>query len=179
MTNKPPFIARLFYSYCHKDKQHKEEMEKSLSLLRQHDLLREWSDRLILPGQPISSEVQEEMSRADILVFLLSPNFIASNECIKEWNYAKTTLSKKRIIFRIPIIVDHCAWKDLLESDDIKALPRDGQPVTSFSNSAIAWHQVYEGLKLVIDKVRNNFTAKEAFLNKINETVFFLKRTSD
>ncbi len=148
-------------------------MEKSLSLLRRDGLLKEWSDQLILPGQPISQRVREEMDQADILVFLLSQDFLASDECMKEWNYAKGTLSSDRSIFRIPVIVSTCAWEDLLESDDIKALPKDGKPVTSFHAMDTAWHQVYNGLKTVIEQLRQNFTPRPEFLTELNETEFF------
>ena len=121
----------------------------------------------------ISSNIRKEMDRADILVFLLSQDFIASAECMKEWSYAKTALSKKRPIFRIPIIVGHCSWLDLLDSDDIKALPHDGRPVTDFCNVAIAWHHIYEGLRDVVDELRNAFYPKQDFINEIEEIDFF------
>ena len=151
------FTVRLFYSYCHRDKQHKEDMEKSLSLLRRRGFLTDWSDQQILPGQQISTKVRTEMDRADILVFLLSQDFIASDECMKEWNYARDSMSQNRLYFRIPIIINECAWLDLLDSDDIKALPEDGRSVTSFQRTSTAWHQVFEGLKTTIDHMRRNF----------------------
>ena len=173
MTNKNSnFTVRLFYSYSHKDQQHKQRIQESLSLLRRGGLLTQWSDKQIRPGQIISQRVREEIDRADILVFLLSPNFIASKECMKEWNYAKLLVSENKPVIRIPIILVDCAWKDLLESDDIKALPEDGNPVTSFDRAETAWHQIYEGLKEVINFLRNNFTPKSSFLNEIQKTEF-------
>lgn len=171
------FNARLFYSYCHRDQRHKADMQKSLSLLKRQGLLTEWSDQLILPGQSISSKIRNEMDRADIFVFLLSQDFIASPECMKEWYYAKNTLSKNRLVFRIPIIVDGCAWKDLLKSDDLKALPDDGKPVTAFDTASIPWDQVYTGIKKVIDQLRNTFTARQEFLDELSETEFFSQKS--
>ena len=125
MTSQQPVLpTNLFYSYCHKDIQHKAHMEKALTLLQRNKLLRNWSDQNILPGQTISQKVRAEMDRADVMVFLLSQDFIASEECMKEWDYAKQ-LATKKLLFRIPIILKDCAWKDLLENDDIKALPTD------------------------------------------------------
>ncbi len=61
-------------------------MEDALALLRDQDgVLKEWSDRHIHPGQEISSKIQEQLKNADILVFLISSNFISSVECRKEW----------------------------------------------------------------------------------------------
>ena len=172
MTNqRPVFPARLFYSYCHKDAQHRASMEKSLALLKQEGLLEDWSDQSILPGESISKRVREEMDKADIMVFLLSQDFIASEECMKEWDYGKQ-LAKDKLVFRIPIILENCPWKDLLDSDDIKALPKDGKPVAGFTRADVAWQEVYEGIKAVIDQLRKSFTPKPYFIKEIEKTDF-------
>ena len=165
------FTVRLFYSYCHKDARHRVAMERSLAFLKQEGLLKDWSDQSILPGQSISQKVREEMDRADIMVFFLSQDFIASEACIKEWRHAKQ-LSQRKSLFRIPVILRDCAWKDLLASDDIKALPTDGKPVAEFTDADAAWQQVYEGVKDVINQLRNTFTPKSEFIGEIEKTDF-------
>ena len=172
MTRQQPvFTVRLFYSYCHKDDRHRAAMERSLAFLKQEGLLKDWSDQSILPGQSISRNVREEMDRADIMVFLLSPDFIASEACMKEWRYAKQ-LAQRKLLLRIPIILRNCAWKDLLASDDIKALPTDGKSVTEFTDADVAWQQVYEGVKDVINQFKNTFTPKSEFIGEIEKTDF-------
>lgn len=57
MSPQSKFTIKLFYSYSHKDQQHREKMEKSLTLLRDQDgILKDWSDQQILPGQHISKK---------------------------------------------------------------------------------------------------------------------------
>lgn len=168
---QPAFTVRLFYSYCHKDARHRAAMERSLAFLKQEGLLKDWYDQSILPGQSISQKVREEMDQADIMVFLLSQDFIASEACIKEWRHAKQ-LSQRKSLFRIPIILRDCAWKNLLDSDDIKALPTDGKPVAEFTYRDTAWQQVYEGIKVVINQLRNTFTPKSEFIEEIEKTDF-------
>lgn len=167
--------VHLFYSYCHKDQQHKTSMEKSLELLKQNGLLQEWSDRSILSGESISEKIRQELDKADIIVFLVSPDFIASAECRKEWEYAKQREENKSL-FRIPIILKDCAWKDLLDDDNVKALPVDGRPVTNFRAQNTAWQQVYEGLKLIIRRLRNTFTLKLDFQAEMEETEFLSQK---
>ena len=127
------FTVRLFYSYSHKDSDFRKSMEDSLSLLKQRGLLDDWSDLKILPGGKISRNNRTKMDNADIMVFLLSRNFIASTECMKEWEYAKRLANEKALV-RIPIILSDCAWLDLLGNDDIKALPQDGKPIVRFAD---------------------------------------------
>ena len=152
-------------------------MERSLSLLEQRGLLDGWSDQAILPGQPISDAVRSKLDNTDIVVFLLSQDFIASDECMKEWKYTAGLAKGNSTLVRIPIIVRDCAWKELLGSDDIKALPNDGRPIIRFTDSDTAWQQVYEGIRDVVDQLRNTFTAKPEFIEELQKTEFLSQST--
>ena len=163
---------QLFYSYCHKDSKYKDSMETSLALLKREGLIEEWSDQQILPGKSISTKIREKMNQANIIVFLFSPDFIASEECLKEWEYAQTLSAENEQIFRIPVILRSCTWKQVLGEDDVKALPSDGQPVTHFSDPDTAWMEVYQGIKAVVCELRNTFTPKLEFLQTIDRTEF-------
>ena len=167
-----PLAIQLFYSYCHKDGSFRDSMETSLATLKRDGLLENWSDRQILPGQSISKKVRTKMSQADILVFLFSPDFIESEECMKEWEFAKTLATGDKQVIRIPIILRTCAWKNILKNDDILALPTDGQPVTSYTDADAAWLEVYEGIKAVVSELRNTFTPKKEFLSRIQRSEF-------
>ena len=175
----PSFSATLFYSYCHEDERYKAAMEKSLALLRQNNLLSEWSDHRILPGESISAAIESQIEKADIYVFLLSQSFIDSGECMKEWRRAKTISKTGRLVFRIPIILEDCAWPDLLKQDDLKALPKDGQAVCTFTHESTAWNQVYDGIKSVIETLRRNFSPKEEFLREMQSTEFIAQKKID
>ena len=163
---------KLFYSYSHKDETYRKNMEKSLAILEQDGLLYEWFDGKILPGANISPKIMEEMDRADIFVFLISPDFMASQECKKEWGYAGDLCTDGNPRFRIPVIVRACPWPDLLKSDDVKALPKDGKPVASYDHQDDAWLEVYQGVKEVLNKIRNCFTPREDFIEKVEHTEF-------
>lgn len=166
------FHASLFYSYCHRDAQFRDAMERSLALLRNKKLLSDWSDQNILPGQSISTEIKEKMNEADIIVFLFSPDFISSGACMKEWEFAKRLMEQGKPIVRIPIILRQCPWRDVLANDDIKALPQDGQAITVFTDMDKAWSQVYEGIKIVIEQLRRTFTPKTKFIKEFERTDF-------
>lgn len=157
------FKPRLFYSYSHKDKAFREELEHRLSLLKSNQLLTDWSDRQILPGQSIGEKTRQEIDSADIIAFLLSPDFIASKPCRDEWDRAVQNAGD-RPRFRVPIVVRPCAWKDLLEDDDIKALPVDGKPISTYRDADSAWQEVYDGIKSVLQRLRSTFTPKASFL---------------
>ena len=171
-TDRNAFHANLFYSYSHRDAQYRKNMEGALTQLRRDGLLKDWSDLNILPGRPISQKIKEQMDETDIFVFLLSPDFISSDECMKEWEYAKQLSADGKMIVRIPIILRDCSWPDLLSEDDIKALPDDGKPVANFDNEDTAWLQVYEGIKAVVNQLRETFLPKSEFIEEMEKTDF-------
>ncbi|WP_419933092.1 TIR domain-containing protein [Candidatus Poriferisodalis sp.] len=168
MTKNPrTFRVRLFYSYSHQDIEYKESMEKVLVQLRHDGLLQSWSDSEILGGESISASIDTEMPQSHIIAFLLSPDFIASEACRKEWEDANQLVHNGDAITLLPIILRPCAWKDLT-GGDLKALPRDANPVSLHEDEDIAWHDVYEGIKAITHSIRGTHTVKSAFLNKLN-----------
>ena len=170
MFSDPPGLrVNLFYSYSHKDMQHQQEMQKTLSTLRQKGFLKDWSDAQITPGQPISEALQAKILESDIVVFLLSSDFLSSEECRKEWDRAKDMVSSGRLVFRVPVIVRECPWQELLGEDDVKALPLDGKAITTYGDRDSAWQNVYEGIKSVVETIRTTYTPKPAFLKELND----------
>ena len=170
--NHIPAPVRLFVSYSHKDETYRKEMQTCLALLKQEGLLNDWFDGNILPGENISPKVMEEMQNANIFAFLISPDFIESKECQKEWDLARDLCNNGSPVFRIPIVVRECPWMDMLNGDDIKALPDDGKPVTSYDNRDQAWNEVYRGIKTVVNEIITCFRPREDFLQKVEDTEF-------
>ena len=166
------FSAHLFCSYCHADDRYRRSLDKSIALLKNEGSVKTWSDQKILPGQSISAAIDENMSKAHIVVYIFSQNFIASNACMQEWNYGKQLHSTGKCLFRIPIIAEDCSWQDILSDDDIKALPKDGKAVANFSVRSVAWQQVYEGIRDVIVQLRNTFSPKPEFIEEMQRTDF-------
>ena len=172
-TDVNTFHANLFYSYSHKDENYRSNMETALSQLGRDKLLKEWSDHMILPGQQISEKIKEKMNETDIFVFLLSPDFIDSDACIEEWEYAKQLDNEGKPIFRIPILLRDCSWEDFIKNDDVKGLPYDMNPVASPDQEDAMWKQVYNGIKDVINELKGTFIPKLEFIRKMEETDFF------
>ena len=147
-------------------------MQKSLALLQSNGFIDQWSDQEILPGQNISPEILEKLNQADIIVFLFSPDFIASPACREEWDYAQSLQSQGKLVFRIPIVLRSCAWPDFLGTDDVKGVPKDGEPITTYQNNDAAWQEVYDGMKGVVEHVRATLSPKQEFIRIVEGTEF-------
>ncbi len=174
MGKDSSFPMKLFYSYCHKDSNFKETMESTLKLL-EDDGLQQWSDGCLLPGQHIDDTIKRNMEESDIFTFLISRNFLASEECKKEWSYAKQ-LSQDGKARIIPVIIRQCSWRDFDDMKDFLVLPQDGKPVTQFNDRDTAWQQIYEGIKGVINDIRMNLTPKKEYISEISGTDFISQR---
>ena len=161
----------LFYSYSHKDSRPRERMDTALNPLREHGL-RTWSDQRIPAGEQISTEIKQKMEETDIFVFLMSPDFMASSACREEWRYANVIAQKKASVKLIPVILRSCPWKDFGQMSRLMALPRDGKPVKKFRNVDDGWKQVYDGIKLVVDKLKATFIPKPNFVKQMQDTEF-------
>lgn len=139
---------KLFYSYSHVDEEYRNRLEKYLVTLRDESLINEWHDRRILAGDDWNAEIQENLESSDFVVLIITQDYLASSACKNELEYAFNHKNSKTII---PIITKPSTWKDT-KCGSIQALPKDGKPVTSWTDQDEAWLNVYHGIKESIQK---------------------------
>ena len=73
---------KVFISYCHEDEVFKNELEKHLSSLQRQGLIDIWHDRCINPGDEWKDVIDENLNTSDIILFLVSSDFLSSNYCM-------------------------------------------------------------------------------------------------
>lgn len=71
-------MTRAFVSYSHADESYRAELEKHLSLLRKQGLIDLWHDHRIPVGGEIDRHVSAELEGADLILMLVSSDFMAS-----------------------------------------------------------------------------------------------------
>jgi len=139
----------MFISYSHQDESYLSECLRHLHPLEENGLIRIWSDKSIVPGQPIHREVNSRLTTMDVMCALVSSHYLESSECKAERNIA-ARLADETGVTIIPIIVSQCAWRDYQELSSILALPTDGKPISLFDDRDSAWKEVYEGVKKLV-----------------------------
>ncbi|NMH67197.1 DnaB-like helicase C-terminal domain-containing protein [Shewanella salipaludis] len=136
----------VFYSYSHKDEKLRDDLETHLSLLLRKGLISTWHDRCISAGQEWATEIDNNIRSADIILLLVSSDFIASEYCYgKELSIAIDNHEANKSIV-IPIILRPTDWEDAPFAK-LQALPADAKAVTSWSNHDEAWLDVVKGIK--------------------------------
>ena len=143
-------MKKIFISYSHKDETLKEELDAHLSALKRSKLVEVWHDRRIDPGSNWDNDIKAELESADIILLLVSSNFLASEYIWKieiaraiERHEAKET----RVI---PIFLRACDMEGMPFAG-LQGIPRDAKPVVSFADKDEAYLQIAKGIRGVLE----------------------------
>src|SRR5690349_904893 len=88
MDASPSPVVNLFYCYAHEDEPFRLELEKHLASFTRSGYLASWSDRHIPPGTEWHQEIASHLSSANLIVLLISPDFLYSDSCAEEMRQA-------------------------------------------------------------------------------------------
>ncbi|WP_428385667.1 toll/interleukin-1 receptor domain-containing protein [Nevskia ramosa] len=137
---------KLFVSYSHVDKELKDRLTKHLRPLENENLIQVWVDHQITAGDDWDREIGKKLGEADIVLTLVSIDFINSKYCYDvelEKALERETEGKSRVI---PVILRSCLWNKS-PLGRLKAMPTDGKAVST-------WTDVDEALTTIASGVR-------------------------
>lgn len=126
-------MAKLFFSYSHRDENLRNELEIHLSSLKRQGTLETWHDRRIGAGNEFAESIDANLEAADIILLLVSPYFIASDYCIKKEMVYAINKHERNEAKVIPVILHPCDWHDL-PFGKLLAAPNDGKAISKFPN---------------------------------------------
>jgi internalin A len=153
--NEQHQAARLFYSYSHKDEGLRNELEKHLKALQRRGLIEPWSDRDIEAGDEWKQKIDENLERADIILLLVSSDFIASDYCYGKEMARALERHERNEARVIPVIVRDVNWRNAAFAK-LQSLPSDGIAVTKWPDKDSAWRNVSEGIEKVASQMRKS-----------------------
>ena len=151
MTSDKPAGKKIFISYSKEDFSYLKELNAHLSPLKRNGKITAWYDREIDPGDEWDEHIMTELQTADIILFLVSADFI-NTEYIweKEITLAMERHEKKEARV-IPVIIRSCQW-DKMPFSKLNGLPTKGKPVKSYDDRDEAWLEVVKGIERVLEK---------------------------
>jgi len=145
-------MINLFFSYSHKDETLRNELDKHLSILKRKGIINAWHDRCILAGSEVDKEISNNLKKADIILLLISPDFIASDYCYdNEMKYAIERHDKKESVV-IPVILRPCDWHDT-PFGKLLATPTDGNPVVKYPRLDDAFLEITNEIKKTVNDI--------------------------
>lgn len=128
-------------------------MQTHLKLLQLRGIVETWNDRRVAPGDEWKNLVDDNIERADIILLLLSADFLASYYSLdKEVGRAleRDAAGEARVV---PVILRPLDWH-AAPFTMMQALPREGRAVTQWENRDAAWQDVAEGIMKVAEELR-------------------------
>ncbi len=139
----------VFISYSHKDESFRQELKKSIVMLERNGVISSWSDRSIAPGQEWEQEIAVQLENSDIILLLISSDFLSSYYCFdKEMKRAIERHDNNEAVV-VPIILRPCDWKGSPFSK-LHGLPKEAKPISQWKDQDEAWLDVVTKLKETI-----------------------------
>ena len=140
---------KAFISYSHRDDWALDRLHTHLAMLRREGSIVEWYDREILAGGDLDQEISKQLETCDLFLPLVSPDFIASDYCYEREMTRALERHDAGLVRVVPIIVEPCDWK-ASPLKRLKALPRDGKPVTEWTNQNNAFMDIVTELRRIL-----------------------------
>lgn len=144
-------MASVFFSYSHKDEELRDRLEVALATLKRQGLIETWHDRCLRVGDEFDPGIRQELERADIILLLVSPDFIASSYCYDvEMTRAleRHHAGQARVI---PVILRACDWHPT-PFGKLIAAPRDGKAIRSWPDLDEAFLDVAKKIREALPK---------------------------
>jgi hypothetical protein len=146
-------LIELFISYSHRDETLRQQLDKHLTPLQRQKVISTWHDRKIGAGQEWAKEIDDNLSKAHIILLLISPDFVASDYCYDlELGQALQRHERGEAIV-VPVIIEPCDWT-WLPFGKLQAFPKDGKAITTWSNQNEAFLDVSKGIRAVAQQLQ-------------------------
>ncbi len=153
---------KVFISYAKEDRGYVNELSMHLTGLIRTGLIETWSDLAVLPGTEPDKEIRARLKVADIIIFMISSSFIASDyfsdleirKAIERYHKGEAVI--------VPIIVSPCDISSL-PINKFQVLPKNTKPISIWEDKDLAWLDIITDIKKVISR----FNEK----NKLNRSL--------
>lgn len=147
-------MAKVFFSYSHRDEELRDRLEVSLKMLQRQGLIETWHDRRITAGEDLDRAINENLETADVVLLLVSPDFLASDYCYDVEMARALERHRAGDAVVIPVILRHCDWHGA-PFGKLLATPTDGKPVRG-------WADLDEAFQIITSAIRKALEARGA-----------------
>ena len=140
---------KAFITYSHENEQKRKKLRTYLAVMERNSKIKLRDDTDITAGgEACQEDILKEVADSDILLYLVSADSLASENCNKELTEA--VRGEKRVI---PIILESCDWlNDRLS--DFQALPDKGDPINKWQPESDGWQNVVDGIREAVEEMQ-------------------------
>lgn len=143
---------KVFLSYAHEDEEWKDKLDNHLSALKHTEQIETWNDREIIAGEKWDAAIEAELTAADIILFLISSDFLASEYIFEEELPIALKRHNDKEAVVVPIFVRACDFRGLPFAE-LQGFPIDAKPIASFDAHLQdeALMQVASGIRAIVE----------------------------
>ncbi len=139
----------IFCCYARKDQSLLLNLRTHLASLEREGSLNIWQDTDISPGTEWEEEINKHLNTADIILLLISPDFMASEYCYSKEMERAMERHERGEARVIPILLRPVRWQ-AAPFGKLQALPDNAQPVTTWRNRDKALLAVAQGIERAV-----------------------------
>jgi len=155
--------VNIFCSYARKDIAFLNKLKQHLTSLQREGLVSTlWYDHEISAGTEWEKEIDAHLNSAQIILLLVSPDFIASEYCYSKEVQQAMERHEKGEATVIPIILRPVSWQGTPFSK-LHALPKDARPITDtrWNTQDFGYYSITEGIRKAIHELTSQHPVTE------------------
>ncbi len=153
MSDAPGGSAlEVFYSYAQADEALRRQLETRLKSLERQGFIVGWHRGLLPPGANYRRETEQHLQSASLILLLLSPEYIACDECYAEMERALDRYHAGEALV-VPVLLRPVEFDDLPVST-LQPLPIDGKAVSEWISRDRAWRDIARGIRHILEHER-------------------------
>lgn len=143
-------MKSVFISYSQQDRSFRDALLTHLHVLQHRGLITAWHDGELTPGAAWRDVIDDKLRDADIIIILVSADFLASRFCQEVELAAALERWERREVIVVPVIVRDCDWQASALAT-FQALPTGARPVRQWADPDDAWACVARQLRAMVE----------------------------
>ncbi len=167
---------KIFFCYAHKDEMLLNKLKTHLVSLKRLGLIDFWHDRDINAGTEWEREISDQLNLAQIILLLISPDFMNSNYCYSvEMKYAleRHKRGEARVI---SVILRPVLWRET-PIGKLQVLPTGARPITDpyWVTQDRGFHKVAEGINIVVKQWLEKSTGNQSEPHQAPSSIYMIE----
>ena len=157
----------VFISYSKQDKDLRDGLLAHLRPLEREGIIT-WHDRQILPGTEWDKEIKARLNAADIILLLISSDFLATDYCTQVEIPEALRRHEAGEVTVMPVILRSCAW-NFTPLAAIQAYPEKAKPIKSWIDIDEAYIDVVKAVYLASTEIQKRRRQQQAEQEQIQQ----------
>ena len=129
-----------------------ERLRKHMAMLRRQGLITEWYDRDIEAGSEWRSDIERELEAADVILLLLSADFLASDFCYEEEMIRAVERARRGEAVVIGVVWRPVDGWEATPFSGFQVVPRDARPISRWSDTDEAYSDAVERIRAALEE---------------------------